>query len=133
MESSSLPLHPALEALATLDGRAIASSWSAPCEALFEALVEFDSEELGRVIDSRRLKTADLTFAAEILGRSSDSNLVRETVLPLLLHPDAVVREGAIYGLRSHLDPLGRQALAELGARDTSVAVRRAAQDATTS
>ena len=66
------------------------------------------SGELAQLIQSQQLAAADLTFAAEILGNSKDHELVRTVLTPLLSHVEAVVREGAIYGLTNHLDPATR-------------------------
>lgn len=103
--------------------------WSEPCEAVFEFLAENNPPQLLKLIASNRLRATDLTFAAEIAGRLSDSTPVRRTLLPLLSHADAVVREGAIYGLAAHADQTVRSELARLSASDPSPAVRQAATD----
>jgi len=107
----------------------LAHRWSEPCEAAFEFLAENYSPELLKLIASGRLRATDLTFAAEIEGRLSDSTAVRRTLLPLLLHDDAVVREGAIYGLAPHADETVRLALARLSASDPTAAARQAATE----
>jgi hypothetical protein len=107
----------------------LADRWSEPCEAAFELLAENYPPELLKLIGSDRLRGTDFTFAAEIAGRLSDSTAVRRTLLPLLLHDDAVVREGAIYGLAPHADEAVRSALARLSASDPSAAIRQAATE----
>ena len=107
----------------------LADRWSEPCEAAFELLAENYPPELLRLIASNRLRATDLTFAAEIAGRLSDSAAVRRTLLPLLSHDDAVVREGAIYGLAPHAEETVRSALARLSASDPSAAIRLAATE----
>ncbi len=107
----------------------LADRWSEPCEAAFEFLAENYPPELLRLIASNRLRATDLTFAAEIAGRLSDSAAVRRTLLPLLSHDDAVVREGAIYGLAPHAEETVRSALARLSASDPSAAIRLAATE----
>jgi HEAT repeat protein len=73
-----------------------------------------------------------LTFAAEAAGRISSTSAVIASLLPLLTHPDPVVREGAIYGLQPHLEGSieARAALRELAVADLSPGVRDAARDA---
>jgi len=108
----------------------ISQRWRQPCEAAFEFLVARNSRQLARLIDSATLRPADLTFAAEILGRAADSNLVRSTLVPLLRHNEAVVREGAIYGVAGHLDEATRVVLRRMAETDRSAAVRTAAEGA---
>ena len=79
-----------------------------------------------RLIESGSLEYYDLTFAAEIAGQLQDSEAVRSALLPLLLHEEAVVREGAAYGLASHLTDEVAKQLAELAISDPSPGVRRA-------
>ena len=113
-----------------LDHAPIGDQWSGPCEAAFEFLAENHPSELLRLIVSNRLRPTDLTFAAEIAGRLSDGAAVRRTLLPLLMHDDAVVREGAICGLAQHGDETVRAALIRHSASDPSPAVRQAETDA---
>ena len=108
---------------------AILDEWDGPCEAAFEFLADNHPSELIGLIVSNRLGPTDLTFAAEIAGRLSDGAAVRRTLLPLLMHDDAVVREGAIYGLALHADETVRAALIRNSACDPSPAVRQAAAD----
>lgn len=103
---------------------------SRPCEATFEWLADNSPRSLSNLIGSGLLRPADLTFAAEALGRSSDSALVRSTLVDLLCHESAVVREGAIYGLSNHLDDAVRALLQRIAAEDPSTAVRDVARDA---
>jgi HEAT repeat protein len=108
----------------------LATRWQEPCEGAFEYLAASHPSNLFDVISSGLLDPADLTFAAEIAGRVPDSKAVRRALLPLLSHREAVVREGAIYGLHQHTDDVVRESLERIAAGDASSAVRRAAVDA---
>lgn len=96
--------------------------WSKPCEAAFEYLVETDPASLLKLISSGRLSASELTFAAEIAGRIPQS---RDILIKLLAHKDAVVREGAVYGLG--LLGNANEELQVCAQRDESPAVRQAA------
>ena len=118
-------------------GRELSRKWPEPCERAFEYLLRHHPAALLTWVQSGRLDAADLTFAAEIAGRATDSPSVRRVLAPLLAHREAVVREGAIYGLGRHIDGLAvhldveiQGRLRELVATDPSAAVREAAQDA---
>ena len=76
------------------------------------------------------LEPADLTFAAEDLGRGEDHHMIRRALMPLLDHASAVVREGAIYGLTRHLTPEVCARLRDMAATDPSPGVRDAATEA---
>lgn len=103
---------------------------AAPCEATFEWLADHAPTSLAALIDAGTLSVADLTFAAEAMGRISDAALVRATLVKLLGHPSAVIREGALYGLMNHLDDGVRALLLRLASEDPSPAVRDIARDA---
>lgn len=124
------PAPPPFDDLDPLVAHAVASRWKEPCEGAFEFLALNHAEQLLRLIALEKLAPADLTFAAEIAGRLADSDAVRRTLVPLLDQQEAVVREGAIYGLTRHLDQEVRERLLELAAKDPSAAVRTAAADA---
>lgn len=85
--------------------------------------------ELLALISSGHLHPIELTFAAEIASRLDDSVGVRAALMPLLNHESAVVREGAILGLASHVDDAVRTKLRGLVASDPSAAVRSMAAD----
>jgi HEAT repeat protein len=104
--------------------------WKEPCEGAFEYLRKIYPDELFRWIRSNKLRPTDLTFAAEIAGRSVASEAVREHLLPLLRHPNRSVREGAVYGLREHMNEDVMKALQAVAEKDESAAVRGAAADA---
>lgn len=104
--------------------------WQKPCVAAFEYLASMYPASLLELITNGRLDPADLTFAAEIAGRLRDGDDVRRALVPLLSHPKAVVREGAVYGLARHVDAGVREILERLAAEDTSAGVRTAAADA---
>jgi HEAT repeat protein len=121
---------PAFDVLSPWVAAALADRWQEPCEGAFEYLAtRYPASLLGLII-SGRLDPADLTFAAEIAGRLRDDGAVRRALVPLLSHPEAVVREGAIYGLARHLDAGVRTLLERLAAADPSAAGRTAAADA---
>ena len=103
-----------------------------PCEATFGYLAEHHPEWLVVLVQRSALKVADLTFAAEAVGRCKDSTLVRVALQPLLRHASPVVREGAIYGIANHLDLSSRRELERLAGEDASPGVRAAATDALT-
>jgi HEAT repeat protein len=107
----------------------VADRWGEPCEAAFEFLAQNYPHELLKLIASNRLRPTDLTFAAEIAGQLLDSTEVRGILHPLLAHADAVVREGAIYGLARHVDQALGVELRKLATSDPSPAVRQAAAD----
>jgi HEAT repeat protein len=52
-----------------------------------------------------------ISLAAEALGRVRDGTVSIPPLLALLRHPEAVVQEGAIYGLSQHPTPEVRAAL----------------------
>lgn len=100
--------------------------WDKPCCAMFEYLADNDPAELLRLIDSSSLQPEDLTFAAEVAGRLP-GELVVKSLLALLRHDSAVVREGAIYGLSNHRSTSVDTELQNIIIRDSSYAVREAA------
>lgn len=124
------PILPPFDVMNGLAGRAVASRWSRPCEAAFELLARRHPLDLARLIEKGRLASPDLTFAAEALGRIDASWIVRQTLLPLLEHADAIVREGAVYGLQKHLGDEVRERLTRCARTDVSAGVRAAAEDA---
>jgi hypothetical protein len=67
-----------------------------PCEDAFRWLAEHDGPALLAWISDGSLAPPQLTFAAEHAGCVPGADAV---LLPLLDHPKAYVREGAVYGL----------------------------------
>lgn len=124
------PVPPPFDVLSSPLARRVTERWSEPCEAAFEFLMREDPRALAQLIERQQLAAADLTFAAEILGHADDHALVRKVLSPLLSHPEAVVREGAIYGLANHLDSVTRALVKQRAESDPSHAVRTVAQDA---
>lgn len=99
-------------------------------ERLFEELVDRDPNELMRLIRSETLATYDLTFAAEILGRTATPEAC-EVLLELTCHESPLVREGAVLGLESMTgEPQVQARLAEIAQQDASAGVRTAAAEA---
>ena len=107
----------------------VLARWGQLCEEMFEYLAAECPSQLVRLLLSKKMPVPDLTFAAEIAGRIEDSSKVRPILLGLLAHADPVVREGAIYGLASHVDTAVVSELRRLVATDLSPAVRSAASD----
>lgn len=100
--------------------------WAAPCVAMFEHLAETDPTRLIRMISAENLSPPDLTFAAEVAGKLP-GDTARAALLSLLSHPSALVREGAVYGLRHHRSAVVDEQLRALATRDDSAGVREAA------
>jgi hypothetical protein len=94
--------------------------------------MEFDDIptcELADRIRSGAMGNVDMSFAAEAIGERVDAPV--DLLLSLLSHDDAVVREGAVYGLDDHHDRCGvAEALARLANGDPSPGVRWAAAEA---
>lgn len=124
------PVPPPFDVLGSHIGIELSERWEQPCEAAFEYLASRHPVALAKLIESGGLGPADLTFAAEFLGRLASGLVVRRTLLPLLEHSSATVREGAIYGIQRHLDDEVRSRLSVLARTDPSFAVREAASDA---
>ena len=99
--------------------------WERPCVAMFEYLADVDPVRLVRLIESGSLEPADLTFAAEAAGRSP-GEIVVESLLRLLSHSAAIVREGAAYGLSRHRTSEVDERLREMAKGDGSPGVREA-------
>lgn len=96
---------------------AFALEFSSICEELFVALAARSPRGLASLLTTEGLlDNAELSLAAEAFGRAEDLTLVRQTLVPLLKHKSALVREGAIYGL------------AELGFEDVRVAIEATAK-----
>jgi hypothetical protein len=72
----------------------------------------------------------ELTFVAEALGSMEQSYLVRRLLIPLLSHEHAAVREGAVLGIKDHIDDAVRPLLETIAMYDSSHAVRLVASDA---
>ena len=72
-------------------------------------------------------------LAEDIGGEYEDSPAVRAMLLPLLGHPSALVREGALLGLGAqngrHMDEGARAAIGRVAAADASPSVRTTAVD----
>lgn len=90
-----------------------------------------NKRELASLISSGTLEPFDLTFAVEHFGKIAfdDPTLARQILAPLLKHPDAVVREGVLYGLDGHLDEAIQREVFLMASNDPSKGVRQAAAD----
>jgi len=102
-------------------------------EAALYRLAEDNPDELVRLLRTWTLKGYDAALAVEVMARVLPSQTVRETLLELVNHPEAEVREATIFRLasfgyertvrdviRKHMDP----------DHEPSSAVREAALDA---
>jgi hypothetical protein len=93
------------------------------------ALGHSDPDALVALVESGTLDNVELTFAAESLGQVKTP---RSTALlgRLLDHEDAVVREGALYGLSAHeLSEWLYLKIARMVTNDPSPAIREVAKD----
>jgi hypothetical protein len=124
------PVPPPFDSLRADVAADVADKWREPCESAFEYLSVKYPNSLLALIRSNQLAPSDLTFAAEIAGGIAEHESVRAALVPLLAHAEAVVREGAIYGLTRHLNAFTRVLLERLALEDRSAAVRTAARDA---
>jgi len=105
------------------------TGYSTPCEDLFHELRRDDVPRLVALIASGQLAASDLTFAAECLG-DVEPTVAVPLLHGLLSHPEAVVREGAIYGAAEHLgEPWLARRLEDMAAKDESPGVRAAASE----
>ena len=100
---------------------------NAPSEELFLRLASEDPARLMAFVVSTTLRPGLVARAAELAGEALPAEVVAPALLGLLQHGTAVVREGALYGLRSHLggDVLGP--VAELAERDPNPGIRAVA------
>jgi hypothetical protein len=73
------------------------------CEDLFERLAVEDPERLVGLLAPGKLPPHLLTYAAEIAGKLAAEKVV-PPLLVLLENESAVVREGALCGLQTHMD-----------------------------
>lgn len=94
------------------------------CEAELEQMAAAEPEKLLALIRSEELPAHLLTFAAEYAGRIEDSKAALAALLPLLWGGNALVREGAIYGIAQHMDADVAHLLRDRSDRDSSPAVR---------
>lgn len=124
------PIPPPFDVLPAHVAAEVAERWTEPCEGVFEYLADKYPGALATLIKDGSLSPADLTYAAEYMGHSPNSAEVRKILLPLLEHPSAVVREGAIYGIRRHLDAGARERLSAMADHDPNSAVMEAATEA---
>lgn len=97
----------------------------------FEKLAQTDVRKLSTYLSSKDLSAGTRTLVAEAIGKSNDSDAVREILLPLLCVAEPIVQEGAIYGLEHHLNETVRMRLRVLiDDKATHWAIKIAAEDA---
>lgn len=104
--------------------------WSKVCQNMLELLALSFPQDLANLLTSGELDMVGLTFGAEYMGKVQDEILVRDTLLPLLSHPSAIVREGAIYGVQNHMSQEIMQKLQSIAQTDLSPTIRQTARDA---
>ena len=99
------------------------------CRGFAKDLAEQCPDILVAWIDMGFIPDSTMTFAAEYLGTDVDSETIRHTLIPLLDHQSAVVREGAILGLSRHRNDEVNALLQQIAKTDASPAVREVAED----
>ncbi len=129
---TSCPISPPFDQLSPKAAIAVTSQWQVACEGAFEFLADYFPNDLVRLVSAGILEPVDLTLAAESVGRIPADALVQQSLTPLLDHSDAIVREGAIYGLRGHENEEIRARLTRMATGDPSWCVRQAAANALT-
>lgn len=97
----------------------------------FTDLAHNNPQALYELLGSGTLSSADLTFAAEAAGELIVlGERVRDILVALLYHADAVVREGVLYGLAmGSISHEHRERIAKLAESDPSPGVRQAASE----
>lgn len=106
------------------------SVWGKPCQRMFTELAASDPQMLASIIMYGDLRATLLTYAAESLGSSENTNLVLSTLIPLLYNEDSLIREGAVYGLSSHIsDDIVKKLLSLRLRIETSPGVRTAIEE----
>lgn len=96
----------------------------------FTVMAESDPLRLVGLLSDGSLRPADLSSAAEAAGRIPRQDVVVLTLLKLLKHESAIVREGAVYGLCYYLpsDEIYSR-FKELRSSDPSDGVRSVLED----
>lgn len=102
-----------------------------------EALTKADMLRLGTSdarlliahVNTGAMRPAQLAFAAEVLGATSDRAAAEQTIRSLLTHPSSIVREGAVYGLAEIGSATSRDLLRRIAEQDPSPGVREAATE----
>ena len=107
----------------------IVKLWNKPCENAYTWLVKNHPDQLLTLINSGMLEPYELTYAAEEVGNIANSDIVRATLIPLLSHFSAVVREGAVFGLYNHLNEQVVDILNKMIKSDESLYVKFAIDD----
>lgn len=94
-----------------------------------QTMAEDNPGNLVALIESGGLGDVELTFAAEYLGKATAAEGVVLTLLVLLRHPKALVREGALYGLAEvRGDPAVVDAITAVSSGDSSKALQQIAE-----
>lgn len=83
-----------------------ASAWDQPCQSMFTELVRRDPQLLIDIIRYWNLSNTQLSYAVETLGYHHSIEEVINTLLPLLRHQEALIREGVVYGFGHHISDL---------------------------
>ena len=86
------------------------------------------TQELIDLIQSGKLPPEEATYAAEVLGSKGREPEIFECLFKLLMHPSAVLREGAILGIGAQKIPdFCRTHLEWISKNDVSPSVRQTA------
>lgn len=93
----------------------------------WEYLAKNSADLLAKILKEESLDENMLAQAAEYMGSSEDSKLVRSTLYPLLSHNSSSVREGALLGLSNHLDSVTKFKVVSMMKNDQSSSVRSVA------
>lgn len=84
----------------------VTSRWDQPCKEAFEYILAQDPTIIANVITSTNLSIGDLISVVEVLGESTDANLVQSTLAPLLQHSSTPNSDGVVYGTSDYLNNL---------------------------
>ena len=106
---------------------AAVEEWPIPSELAISEM-RSNPARLIRWIESGKLETGYLSFAAEALGEV-ESPHTKAMLLQLLAHHAPVVREGAIYGMANIITPDLKEILRAVADNDQSPGVRAAARE----
>jgi len=97
-------------------------------EELFDRLVTENPDRLVAMLRPGEIDPTLLTYAAEIAGRGLPFAQVVPSLLALLQHERAFVREGALYGLQHHAGKNVTEEVRRLADSDSSPGVRLVAK-----
>jgi len=105
------------------------SLWDHPCEALFCYLASQFPDDLLDLSESKCLEPQEQTYALESLSKVGTTDRVRTILMDGVRSQHAVVREGALLGLRTHVREDDLPIFEKVIIEDPSPAVRDTAVD----